>query len=127
MPKDYLTDLRASASYDDANKRRFHQAAETLLRRLAKRLDAAGIFGTHDPIRHNYAGIAVSGEVTLHYDYLYVQVSQSMMGDNVVMFRDCKHRKDYSGGGNRFATAAELCDTERLAHRIIETYRVKVL
>jgi hypothetical protein len=128
MPsRDYLADLRASADYNPVNKRRFHQAAETLLRRLAKQLDAAGIFGTRDPIRHNYAGIAVSGEVTLHYDHLYVQVSQSMLGDNVVMFRDCKSRNDYSGGANRFATAAQLCDTDELARRIIQIYKVKVL
>jgi hypothetical protein len=47
----------------------------------------------------------VSGEITLHTERLYVQASQSAMGNaNGILFRTCKRRKDYAGGSNNFAS-----------------------
>jgi hypothetical protein len=80
--------FRAPVAYDDAAKRRFHFSARSRLRRLATVLGLEP--GSYD-LRSNLAGIAVSGETTLHSDRLYVQVSQSAMGhDSSILFRTCK-------------------------------------
>jgi hypothetical protein len=49
--------------------------------------------------------IAVSGEITLHADRLYVQASQPATGsDTGILFRSCEGRRDYIGGRNNFAS-----------------------
>ena len=119
MPSDqlYLQHLMSTASYDAAAKDRFGTAAKTLMRRLAKRLGSQ--YGVIDPIRWNRGGIAVSGEVTLHADKVYIQVQQGFGGPtHAILFRTCKGRKDYSGGMNNFAPMALLIDTEALARHI---------
>ena len=63
--------------YDAAQKRVFHSTARARLRRLAGELGLAP--GSYD-LRSNQGGIAVSGEITLHHEQVYVQVSQSAMG-----------------------------------------------
>ena len=121
MPSDhiYLQHLMATASYDAAAKDRFGTAAKTMLRRLAKRF--GNQYGVIDPIRWNRGGIAVSGEVTLHADRVYVQVRQSFSGpDHAVLFRTCRDRSDYRGDTNNFAPMSLLIDTEALA-RLIES------
>jgi hypothetical protein len=76
-------------------------------------------------LRSNQAGIAVSGEITLHGDHLYVQVSQSAMGyHSGVLFRTCKGRKDYVGGPNNFASLDLLNRPDELAHWIREVCHV---
>jgi hypothetical protein len=70
-------------------------------------------------LRSNEAGIAVSGEVTLHADHLYVQVSQPATGsDTGILFRSCEGRRDYVGGVNNFATLDLLHRPDDLARRI---------
>ena len=63
--------------------------------------------------------IAVSGEITLHADWLYVQVSQPATGsDTGILFRSCRHRHDYIGGVNNFASLDLLHRPKELARRI---------
>ena len=70
-------------------------------------------------LRSNEGGIAVSGEVTLHADHLYVQVSQPATGsDTGVLFRSCRDRRDYVGGVNNFAALDLLHRPDELARRI---------
>ena len=79
MPRPNFTrfDFRKRVAYDDDAKRRFHLYARQQLRRLA---DALGLpSGTFD-LRNNEGGIAVSGEITLHADHLYVQACQPATG-----------------------------------------------
>jgi len=126
---EYVNMLVASAAYNEVNKRNFHRAAKTLLQRLALRLDMSGSsdakagYGERSPIRSNKGGIAVSGEITLHYDRVYIQVCQPCTNRTPyptgIMFRTCRSRTDYSGGHNNFAPIASLADTEQLA-RLIE-------
>ena len=67
----------------------------------------------------NRGGIAVSGEVTLHADDLYVQVSQSTMGSDAgILFRSCKGRHDYTGGQNHVSSLDLLNDPVELARVI---------
>ncbi|QXN72577.1 hypothetical protein RCTIPTONUS_107 [Rhodobacter phage RcTiptonus] len=112
--QDDLRALRTRVDYNAEAKAKFLSTAKKLLQRLKKEL--GNEYGECDRIRTNKGGIAVSGEVTLHYDRLYVQVSQSCMGDRgTVMFRSCASRNDYSGGQNNFADSETLVDTATLA------------
>ena len=109
-------DFRKSVAYDFECKRRFHSRARRQLRQLATALGLAD--GAYD-LRSNQGGIAVSGEVTLHADRLYVQVSQPATGsDTGILFRTCKGRKDYIGGRNNFASLDLLHKSDELARRI---------
>lgn len=110
--------LLAPTEYEPDAKAQFHRTARKLLKSLAVRLTSN--YGEYD-LRSNMGGIAVSGEVTLHMERVYVQVSQSVMGPkSSIMFRECKGRKDYTGGQNNFAVIGMLLETEKLA-RLIET------
>lgn len=112
-------DFRAAVAYDEAAKRRFHAAGRRQLRRLAIALDLQCF-----DLRSNTAGVAVSGEITLHGDHLYVQVSQSALGPrHGVLFRSCKSRRDFVGGAN-FAPVELLNHPEDLARKIQETIHV---
>lgn len=119
-PKEF--DFRKSVAYDADAKRLFHSRAKSQLRRIAAALGLAP--GSYD-LRSNRAGIAVSGEITLHGDCLYVQVSQSAMGyHSGILFRNCKGRKDYVGGPNNFASLDLLNRPDELAHWIREVCHV---
>jgi hypothetical protein len=123
MPKTSSNfDFRKPVSYDNAAKHAFHSHALRQLKLLANALGLAP--GSFD-LRSNPGGIAVSGEVTLHADRLYVQASQSSMGPGYgILFRTCRDRKDYCGGRNNFASLDLLNDTEALARRITEACHV---
>lgn len=91
----------------DAKKKALHSSGKSFLRGLAGDLNLPE--GSYD-VRSNKGGIAVSGEVTLHGESIYVQLSESCMGRGGinVMFRNCAGKKDYSGGQNNFIDAAQL-------------------
>ena len=108
-----------NVEYTVEPKASFHRAAKRQLKALAKELGLA--VGTYD-VRSNMGGIAVSGEVTLHSESLYVDVSQSCMGPNMgILIRSCRGRKDYTGGRNNFAPLDLLNDIPALAERIRRT------
>jgi hypothetical protein len=109
-------DFRKRVSYDPEAKHLFHTHARRQLLRLAA---ALGFAPCAFDLRSNEGGIAVSGEVTLHADRLYVQVSQSAMGfDSGILFRSCEGRRDYVGGVNNFASLDLLHRPDELARRI---------
>ncbi len=111
-------DFRKSVAYNGAAKRLFHTQARRQLKKLA---DVLGLPPDGFDLRSNKAGIAVSGEITLHADHLYVQVCQPATGsDTGVLFRTCRDRKDYVGGPNNFASLHLLHRPEELARRIKE-------
>jgi len=102
-------------AYDDAQKRSFHLTGRRRLKELA---DALGFEQDSFEIRSNQGGVAVSGEVTLHYSRLYVQLSQPTTGwDSGILIRTCAGREDYTGGPNHFAPLSWLDDIPQLAHR----------
>lgn len=85
---------------DPADKKLLHSRSMRFLRELAAELGYQP--GSYD-VRSNKAGIAVSGEITLHTPDLYVQVCEDFFGPGMqLMIRGCKHRKDYTGHTNRF-------------------------
>jgi hypothetical protein len=120
MPRTSPTpfDFRKRASYDADRKRLFHSQARARLLELAAALGLEG--GAYD-LRSNQGGIAVSGEITLHGERLYVQVSQPATGsDTGILFRSCEGRRDYGGksGRNHFASLDRLHQPEELARLI---------
>ena len=103
-------------AYDEAAKRAFHVEGRTAMHRLASALGLAA--GTFD-VRSNKGGPAVSGEVTLHSDDVWVQLSLSSCGaDNEVTFRRVQSRRDYVGGRNHRASVRELLAPDRFAVRL---------
>lgn len=105
-----------SCSYDEQQKRRFHSTARSRLKKLAAALELPP--GSYE-VRSNKAGIAISGEITLHHDRLYVQVGQfAMSSGHGILIRTCKGRKDFTGGLNHFLPLANLDDIPALAAAI---------
>ena len=91
-------------------KKIFHTKSAAFLRALAKDLDfeVCKVF-------NNYAGIAVSGEITLMGMWddgngLYFQLNQPLRPFNSFLFRDIKHMKDYSGGRNQWLDCSLFAD-----------------
>jgi hypothetical protein len=108
-------DFRKRVAYDPEAKRLFHAHAR---RRLLEIAAALGLRPCSFDFRSNQGGIAVSGEVTLHADHFYVQVSQPALGgDSGILFRSCNGRRDYVGGVNNFASLDLLNDPAVLARR----------
>jgi hypothetical protein len=104
--------------YNDEGKARFHDRSNGILYALAQSL---GYKPDEFEVRHNLGGIAVSGEITLHSDSLYVQFSQTCLGrDMGFMWRTCRGRKDYTGGPNQWAKWDELHDLDKLARKMLD-------
>lgn len=99
--KPQLAGLERVNAYSDAgatSKDYFHLEGKKFLRDLAKEIGIPA--GTFD-VRSNMGGIAVSGEVILHSETLYVQLYESCMRPGIeILFRSCKGRSDYTGGRN---------------------------
>jgi len=106
-------DWTMPVAYDATRKRTFHATGLARMRKLAGLLGLRP--GTYD-VRSNKGGIAVSGEVTLHGESIYVQAAQSCGGPNTsILIRRCEGRRDYTGGPNNFAPIVLLDDLPTLA------------
>jgi len=89
-------------------KQLFHRDSKIFLRSVAK---ALGLQSSEFDLRSNKGGPAVSGEITLHTDRLYIQLSHSCMAAGAqVLFRTCDSRKDYTGHVNQFIQVNKLQD-----------------
>jgi hypothetical protein len=105
--------LEIPVAYNEDRKMRFHNVARTKLRFLAEALALPK--GSYD-IRSNKGGIAVSGEITLHAESIYVQISQSCLGGGMgILIRTCEGRKDYMGGRNHWLPLSALDNIQVLA------------
>ena len=109
-------DWYARCAYAPEQKRRFHATARARLRKLAA---ALGFTPTSFDLRSNAGGIAVSGEITLHHECVYVQVCQPASGANSgILIRTCVGQRDYTGGPNHYAPLFLLDDIPALAARV---------
>jgi hypothetical protein len=104
-------------------KRSMHSAGRAFLQRLATDL---GLATADRDIRSNPGGIAVSGEVTLHTDDIYVQLSDSLIGRAgvQVLYRTCNGRADYCGGQNRYTYLKDLAKPDRYEWFVAELQRL---
>lgn len=104
--------INAYSEMGAARKHALHKDGRRFLRKLAAELGLAK--GSFD-VRSNKGGIAVSGEVTLHSDTLYVQLYETVCRSGVrVLYRRCRGRRDYCGEANHDADPASLQDEERM-------------
>ena len=104
---------RRGVGYDPEGKRAFHREARSTLRIAARHLGLEQ--GQYD-LRSNMAGQAISGDVILHSDEIYILVSIPCFGPGrEVMFRRCKGRQDYRGEHNHFCDIAVLADPVKFA------------
>lgn len=108
-----VQDVRAYSQSGSEKKQAFYATGRRFLKELARELRLP--IGSFD-VRSNLAGIAVSGEVTLHGERLYVQLSESAVcGAGIsALYRSCKGRHDYTGGVNHFVRMDELHEPGRL-------------
>ena len=103
-------------SYNEDNKNKFHRQAKRDLKEFASRI---GLSSSDYDLRSNKGGIAVSGEVTLHADNIYIQISKPCYGKrNEILFRTCNGRKDYTGNTNNFTSAMNLLEDDYLKDRV---------
>ena len=113
----FQLDRLAHVAYDAAAKKRFHRDAKTLLRRVVKVL---GLRPAEYELRSNEGGVAVSGEIILHTERLYVQISQAWgLNLPLVMYRACNGRDDYTGRANRWCAAGDLDCIPQGRHRLV--------
>jgi len=109
-------------SYDEAAKRTFHAEGRTAMRRLA---DALGLADGSYDIRSNKGGVAVSGEITLHGDEVWVQLSLGGLGpDREILFRRVNGRKDHCGERNHWASINALLAPDRFAEQLRRDLRL---
>jgi hypothetical protein len=95
-----VSNVHAYTDEDARKKEAFHRDARMFLKSLAKALELPK--GAYE-IRSNQAGIAISGEATLHAKHLYVQLSESCTRRGITaLYRSCESMKDYTGGQNHF-------------------------
>lgn len=109
-------------SFDEAAKRVFHIEARSAMRRLAEALELRD--GSYD-VRSNKGGPAVSGEITLHGEEVWVRLSLGVFGPgNEVAFRQVRGRDDHCGDRNRWASVNELLAPDRFAARLRRELRL---
>jgi len=109
-------------AYDEPAKRLFHSEGRAAMRRLA---EALGLDAGSFDVRSNKAGPAVSGEVTLHGDAIWVQMSLGPFGPGKeVCFRKVQDRQDHIGERNHWASIRELLEPARFAARIRQDLRL---
>lgn len=82
--------------YNEEVKARFKRDAMAVGRALS------GLLASQADVRWNPGGIAVSGEVTVHGDHVYVMISADV--DVGALVRTCRGRKDYTGGRNQYCS-----------------------
>lgn len=105
-----LTLMQSELSYNAANKKAFHAEAKKVLRQVAKKMDLST--GDFD-IKSNQAGVAVSGEIHLHTDGLYITISGPIFMDKTeIMYRQCNGRKESTGGANQWVCLSRLLDDD---------------
>jgi len=108
-----------SESGPNGIKKQFHTKSAAFLRALGSELGFKEF-----KVRNNYAGIAVSGEITLmgmwdEGNGLYLEISQPITQRREFMYRHITHMKDYTGGRNRWLS----CDVFENAEyeKLVET------
>ena len=92
-----------SASYNEPAKARFKREGMALLREVVRILRLPK--GTYD-LHYNAAGIACSGDCTLHADNFYVSFDLDCC--NWILVRTCEGQKDFTGGPNRQYSFSQL-------------------
>lgn len=103
-------------SYDEAAKRVFHSEGRAAMRRLAEALDLD--HGSYE-VRSCKGGPAVSGEIVLHGEQVWVQLSLGGLGqDREILYRRVRGRTDHCGERNHWASVNLLLSPDRFADQL---------
>lgn len=97
-------------------KTRWLSTGRSILKQLAKALNLPP--GSYE-VRVNKAGPAVSGDIHLHGEWIYVSLTQGFNGGNF-MWRYCDGMKDYTGRANHWAQWEQLLDLPTFAAELHE-------
>lgn len=92
--------INANTTAGAERKRNFHRDAPKILAELA---DEIGLEKSSYEIKSNLGGQAVSGEVILHGEGIYIKMFESAVGTPGIQmqYRSCKGRRDMTGGPNQ--------------------------
>lgn len=101
--------MNQDLSYNEDGKKAFHSEGKRVLKLLAEKM---GLGKSDYDLRSSLGGIAVSGDVILHTDNVYVSLSQTGLSNHKFMYRTCNGRKDYSGHQNNWQGIDALSDEE---------------
>ena len=122
--KDFIKLAKGNLSYVQPEiKDKFHRLGREVAKEIASLLGLSP--GSYE-IRSNKGGIAVSGEITLHAEHLYIQFFR---GERF-LWRICRHNRDFSGLTNQWMSFDDLsnletcCQTWKLA---MERYQNSLL
>lgn len=97
----------------EIRKANMHRDGKAFLKKVAQALDYKL---SEVRVSSNMGGIAVSGEVTLHTDELYIWIQGDLFRSGLVLtYRTCKGRDDYCGGANHMLPLEKLVDPENRA------------
>ena len=108
---------KVSLSYCNPElKKEYHRDAKRVLKEIAI---ALGLKAGSYEIRSNMGGIAVGGEITLHADFLYIQIGE-LFDVKSFLVRSCDSRKDYTGGTNHHVKFGEVENLFEIAQRILD-------
>ena len=113
-----FTNINGYSDSAQAVKTDWLNTGRSLMRKLAKEL---GLPKDSFDIRVNPAGPAVSGDVHLHGDFIYVALEQSCTGNAMFYWRFCNGRKDFTGQYNRWEKFDVLLDLPAFAEKILNS------
>lgn len=103
--------MKQDLGYNESAKKQFLSKARSVLKSVAKELSLSDF-----DISKNKGGIAVSGEVSLKTDGLYIQVSQCLRDENLqVMYRSFDPQSN-KHGSNNWMSAEALETHSRINH-----------
>lgn len=106
---DKLTQLYGELGHDEHTKAAFHKEAKKVFNAVASRLGLAK--GAYS-VRASKGGSG-SGEIVLHTDNLYMQISKSFFStDTKQLYRSCEGQKDLTGGTNQWVEIERLLDED---------------
>jgi hypothetical protein len=99
-------------------KEAFHKKWKKILRQIATK-DLGLVKGAFD-VRSCKGGPAITGEVILHTDTVYVQVCEGFSGEGLqCMYRSCVGRASHRHGPNRWMPATMLVEQREAALALI--------
>ena len=117
-----LTLAVRGVAHDAVAKDRFHSDGRKALRRLA---DTLGLDPAHYDLRSNRSHASRSGEITLHGEELWMQLSlHGTMADREVIYRRVSGRHDHLGERDCYASIRDLLAPERFAVRLRKELRL---
>ena len=112
-----VTDRAMANCNNDSVKAQFKKSGMHLMKRLA-----VLVGGTEKDVRYNAGGSAVSGDITLHTECIYVSMNLDSSSSFGFLVRTCNGKKDYTGDRNnwfQFDTLNYMSNLADMINRMI--------